>query len=114
MWGVLTQGVPDAVTRNAAPQARGEAGLSNAKQRPGSPMRRSLARQPFEEKIRKVGQLVKLSASVKSARVREEVQMTPHTFRTRADIAETSVKRQFGSILESVEGAGLTQLLPEK
>jgi hypothetical protein len=34
-------------------------------------MRRELARQPFEEKIRKVSQLIKLSAAVKSSRVRE-------------------------------------------
>ena len=34
-------------------------------------MRRRLARQPFEEKIRKVGQLIKLSVTVKSQRVRE-------------------------------------------
>jgi len=35
-------------------------------------MRRQLARQPFEEKIRKVGQLIRLSATVKSSRVSEE------------------------------------------
>jgi hypothetical protein len=34
-------------------------------------MRRSLARQPFEEKIRKVAQLMKLSATAKSSRVHE-------------------------------------------
>ncbi len=34
-------------------------------------MRRELARQPFEEKIRKVGQLIKLSATMNSSRVRE-------------------------------------------
>jgi hypothetical protein len=34
-------------------------------------MRRELARQPFEEKIRKVSQLIQLSAAVKSSRVRE-------------------------------------------
>jgi hypothetical protein len=34
-------------------------------------MRRKLARQPFEQKIRKVSQLIKLSAAVKSSRVRE-------------------------------------------
>ncbi len=38
-------------------------------------MRRELARQPFEEKIRKVGQLIKLSATTKSSRVREEAKM---------------------------------------
>jgi hypothetical protein len=36
-----------------------------------SAMRRQLARQSFEEKIRKVGQLIRLSATVKSSRVRE-------------------------------------------
>jgi hypothetical protein len=40
-------------------------------------MRRELARQPFEEKIRKIGQLIKLSATMKSSRVREATQMTP-------------------------------------
>ena len=42
-------------------------------------MRRQLARQPFEEKIRKVGQLIKLSATVKSSRVREGAQLTQHS-----------------------------------
>jgi hypothetical protein len=41
-------------------------------------MRRELARQPFEQKIRQVAQLIKLSATVKSSRVREEAQMTQH------------------------------------
>jgi len=40
-------------------------------------MRRELARQPFEQKIRQVGQLIKLSASMKSSRIREEVERTP-------------------------------------
>jgi hypothetical protein len=40
-------------------------------------MRRQLAGQPFEEKIRKVGQLIKLSAKVKSSRVREDPQVCP-------------------------------------
>ena len=52
-------------------------------------MRRELARQPFEEKIRKVGQLIKLSATVKSPRVREDAQ---HPSRSRAHIAEASVE----------------------
>jgi hypothetical protein len=55
-------------------------------------MRRQLARQPFEEKIRKVGRLIKLSATVKSSRVREEAQMTQHPSRTRAHIAEASAE----------------------
>jgi len=54
-------------------------------------MRRELARQPFEQKIRQVGQLIKLSATVKSSRVREEAQMTQHPSQTRAHIAEASV-----------------------
>ena len=54
-------------------------------------MRRQLARQPFEEKILKVGQLIKLSATVKSSRVREEAQMAQHPSQTRAHIAEASV-----------------------
>lgn len=57
-------------------------------------MRRALARQPFEEKIRKVGELIKLSATVKSLRVREEAQMPSHTSRTRADIAPACVKSE--------------------
>ncbi len=34
-------------------------------------MRRALAQESFEEKIRKVGQLIRLSATVKTTRVRE-------------------------------------------
>jgi hypothetical protein len=55
-------------------------------------MRRHLARQPFEEKIRKVGQLIRLSATVKSQRVREEAEMTPHTSGNSPDLAKASVK----------------------
>jgi hypothetical protein len=55
-------------------------------------MRRKLARQPFEEKIRKVGQLIKLSAAVKSSRVREDPQMRQHPTRTRAHITEANVE----------------------
>ena len=55
-------------------------------------MRRQLARQPFAEKIRKVGQLIKLSATAKSSRVHEGAQMTQHPSRTRAYIAEASVE----------------------
>ena len=57
-------------------------------------MRRELARQPFEEKIRKVGQLIKLSASMKSSRVREEAQMTQHPSRSPASISKASVERK--------------------
>ena len=35
-------------------------------------MRRQLARQPFEQKIRKVGQLIQLSAKVKSRKRNEQ------------------------------------------
>jgi hypothetical protein len=55
-------------------------------------MRRELARQPFEEKIRKVGQLIKLSATVKSLRVREDAQVTQHPSRTRPHITEASAE----------------------
>jgi hypothetical protein len=34
-------------------------------------MRRKLAREPFEEKIRKVGELIQLSRKIKAQRVRE-------------------------------------------
>ncbi len=56
-------------------------------------MRRELARQPFEEKVRKVGQLIMLSATVKSLRVREDAQRTQHLSRTRAPIADASVEK---------------------
>ena len=55
-------------------------------------MRLELARQPFEEKIRKVGQLIKLSATVKSSRVREDAQVTQHSSGTSAHIAEASAE----------------------
>lgn len=55
-------------------------------------MRRELARQPFEEKIRKVGQLIKLSATVKSSRVSEDAEMTQDPSKTRTRIAEASAK----------------------
>ncbi|MGH8092163.1 MAG: hypothetical protein ACREIF_01650 [Chthoniobacterales bacterium] len=45
--------------------------VTQPRARPGFQMRRRLARQPFEEKIRKVGQLIQLSAAVKTQRVRE-------------------------------------------
>ncbi len=35
-------------------------------------MRRQLARQPFEEKIRKVGELIQLTRKVKAQRLRED------------------------------------------
>ena len=56
-----------------------------------SDMRRQLVRQPFAEKIRKVGQLIKLSASAKSPRVREETQTT-HPSQLRTQSAEASVE----------------------
>jgi hypothetical protein len=54
-------------------------------------MRRKLAQQPFPQKIRKVGQLIKLSATMKSSRVREEARRTRHASRTPAPIAKASV-----------------------
>ena len=44
-----------------------------------SEMRRSLARQPFEEKIRKVGQLIKLSATVRGQSIREDARGYPRS-----------------------------------
>ena len=59
-------------------------------------MRRELARQPFQQKIRKVSQLIKLSTTVKSSRVREEAQITRHPSRhpsrKPAPIAKASVE----------------------
>jgi hypothetical protein len=55
-------------------------------------MRLELARQPFQQKIRKVGQLIKLSATMKSSRVRDEAQMTQPTAPTPTPIAEASVE----------------------
>jgi hypothetical protein len=57
-------------------------------------MRRELARQPFEEKIRKVGQLIKLSASMRSSGVRKEAQMTQHPSQTPAPISKAGVERK--------------------
>ena len=53
-------------------------------------MRRNLARQPFEEKIRKVGQLIKLSADVKAQRVREDTQIYRRSGYSLPAVAETS------------------------
>ncbi len=39
-------------------------------------MRRALAQESFEEKIRKVGKLIRLSAAVKAPRVRDEDGLT--------------------------------------
>jgi hypothetical protein len=55
-------------------------------------MRRELGRESFEEKIRKVAQLIKLSAAVKSSRVREEARMTQPPSPTRAPIAGAGVE----------------------
>ena len=55
-------------------------------------MRRALARDSFEEKIRKVTRLIKLSATVKSSRVRDRAQITQHPSRGRADTAEASAE----------------------
>jgi hypothetical protein len=40
-------------------------------------MRRQLARQPFEQKIRKVAELIRLSRKLKGERVREEASDYP-------------------------------------
>ena len=40
-------------------------------------MRRQLARQPFEEKIRKVGKLIQLARKVKAQRLREDAPDDP-------------------------------------
>lgn len=58
-------------------------------------MRHQLARQPFEEKIRKVGQLIKLSATVKSSRVREKAQITQLPSRTRAQKRRVPTHEQY-------------------
>jgi len=42
-------------------------------------MRDFLARQPFEEKIRKIGELIRLSRKVKAQRVRENAQNYPQS-----------------------------------
>jgi hypothetical protein len=42
-----------------------------------SEMRRELAQEPFEEKIRKVGELIRLSRNVKSQGSREDTQEEP-------------------------------------
>ncbi len=42
-------------------------------------MRRHLARQPFEEKIRKVGELISLSRKVKAHRLREDASDYPRS-----------------------------------
>jgi hypothetical protein len=57
-------------------------------------MRRKLAQQAFPQKIRKVGQLIKLSATMKSSRVREEARTTRHPSRTPAPIAKASVENK--------------------
>jgi hypothetical protein len=40
-------------------------------------MRQKLAQLPFEEKIRKVGELIRLSRKVKARRVREDAPTNP-------------------------------------
>ncbi len=42
-------------------------------------MRRELARQPFEEKIRKVGELIRLSRNVKATPGREDALNYPRS-----------------------------------
>ncbi len=47
-------------------------------------MRRALAQESFEEKIRKVGKLIRLSAAVKAPRVCEEDGLTAAAYRADA------------------------------
>ena len=42
-------------------------------------MRRALAQLPFEEKIRKVGELIRLSRKIKTRRVREDAHGYPQS-----------------------------------
>jgi hypothetical protein len=42
-------------------------------------MRHKLAHLPFEEKIRKVGELIRLSRKIKTQRVRENPSNYPHS-----------------------------------
>lgn len=42
-----------------------------------SEMRHKLAQLPFEEKIRKVGELIRLSQKIKAQRVREDAYASP-------------------------------------
>jgi len=45
-------------------------------------MRQKLAQLPFEEKIRKVGELIRLSRAVKAQRVREDASNYPQSGRS--------------------------------
>lgn len=51
-------------------------------------MRRSLADRSFEEKIRKVGELIRLSRKIKTQRVRENESSNPHS----------EIRNEFGSM----------------
>jgi hypothetical protein len=53
-------------------------------------MRRALAQESFEEKIRKVGQLIQLSAAVKSSRVREDAPAMKSGVSTRTSAEKAS------------------------
>ena len=55
-------------------------------------MRRRLARQPFEEKIRKVSQLIQLSTAVKASRVREDAPAMKTGLPTRPSIERAADK----------------------
>jgi len=52
-----------------------------------SEMRQKLAQLPFEEKIRKVGELIRLSRKVKAQRVREAAEKYPQPTRSLAAAA---------------------------
>lgn len=62
-------------------------------------MRRALARQPFEEKIRKVGQLIQLSAMVKRNRANDGF--------NGAGLSESVLARDWNSPEEDVAWANL-------
>jgi hypothetical protein len=51
-------------------------------------MREKLAQLPFEEKIRRVGELIRLSREIKTQRVRENSSNYPHSGRSLSAAAE--------------------------
>ena len=68
--------------------------------------RRELAQQPFEEKIRKVGELIRLARRVKARRVREDAQTYPQSDRSLPAMAGNP---QFSSPNEAFNGAELSE-----
>ena len=59
-------------------------------------MRRELARQPFEEKIRKIGQLIQLSAKLKAQRM-EVAKLAPAGGTRTAEVSRRGRKSSRGS-----------------